>query len=171
MYTYRICLHIPRRHRNSRQTLHYEAANGNSHCKKHVHTVVDQSIVIALQHTATHLNTHCNTLQPNATHCNTLQHTAIHCNILQYTAIHCSTLQYTATHCNTQTETLGDEIMSMTLNTLQHTAIHCNILQQTGGHIGGQDHDHDIEHTATHCDTLQHTATRRRTQLWTRSQS
>ena len=34
----------------------------------------------ALQHTAQHTATHCNTLQHTATHCNTLQHAATHCN-------------------------------------------------------------------------------------------
>ena len=55
----------------------------------------------ALQHTATHTATHCQTLPHTASHRNALQHTATHCNTLQHTARHCSTLQHTATHCNT----------------------------------------------------------------------
>ena len=94
-------------------------------------------------HTATHGNTHCNTLQHTrcaalqavrrvslvvgveATHCNALPRTATHCNKLQHTCCVCvtgggcrrraHTLQHTATHCNT----------------LQRTATHCNALQHT----------------------------------------
>jgi len=54
------------------------------------------TVIVCLQHTATH----CNTLQHTATHCNTLQHTASHCITLHHTASHCNTLQHTATHCN-----------------------------------------------------------------------
>jgi len=55
--------------------------------QKHMH---------ALQHIATHCNTHI-TIQANTQ----LQHTATHCNTLQHTATYCNTLQHTATHCNT----------------------------------------------------------------------
>jgi len=41
-----------------------------------------------LQLTATHCNTHCNSLQHTATHCNSRQHTATHCNSLRHNRIH-----------------------------------------------------------------------------------
>jgi len=88
-----------------------------THCKTTTHK-------IALQHTATHKNLHCDTPQNaiirTATHCNTrlffansyLRHQLSRCNKLQqnnkqiHTAPHCNTLQHTkictATHCNTR---------------------------------------------------------------------
>jgi len=117
-----------------------------------------------LQHTATHCNTHCNTLQHTATHCNNsvwlwiLWHegrmTATHCNTLQLNATHCKTLQHTAS-ITSGTEFCGTKVSwvqqtSTHCNTMHHTATHCNILQ----------------HTATHCNTLQHTATHCNNSVW-----
>ena len=124
----------------------------------------------ALQHTATHCNTHiiCSSLSAVLlevidTKCiivcscllRALQHTAAHCNTLQRTATHCNALQRTATHCNT----------------LQHTAKRCNTLQHTHHLLKppastARSHRHKMYNcllvpsasTATHCNILQHTA-------------
>jgi len=57
-----------------------------------------------MQHTATHCNTHCNTLQHTATHCNTLQHTAtqvhegimLHIHITESHVTHVDVALYTS---------------------------------------------------------------------------
>jgi len=51
-----------------------------------------------MQHTATHCNTHCITLQHvlhrTTTLCSTVQHSATLCNTLQHSAAHCNSLQH-----------------------------------------------------------------------------
>jgi len=65
-----------------------------------------------LQHTATPIHAHCNTLQPSTTkasaHYQSLQHTVVHCNTLQHSRTH------TATRCN--------------VASLQLTVVHCALL-------------------------------------------
>ena len=86
-------------------------SSDSTEAEKHAHT--------ALQHTATHCNTHtfalsgapAYALQHTATHCNTLQHTATHCNTLQHSRTHSHSQAHQHTHCNR-------------LNPLQHTLAH-----------------------------------------------
>ena len=75
------------------------------------------AIICGEKTTATHCNTHYNTLQHTATHSTT------HCNTLQQLryAIICGG-KTTATHCNTHYNTLQ--------NTATHSTTHCNTLQQ-----------------------------------------
>jgi len=101
-----------------------------------------------------HIDSHCNTLQPNATQvltpsANLLYH--MYTNICILIATHCNTLQHAATHCNTSAHVLCQlavayvhEHIYSHCNTLQHTATRCNALQ----------------HAATHCNTLQHKCSR-----------
>jgi len=121
-------------------TLQHTATHCNTLQLKHVFhfRILPPSTV------ATHIATHCSTLQHTAAHCNTLQHTATHCNTLQHIAVHDNTLQHTTTHCST----------------LLHAATHCNILQHTitpcNYHLTLHTHLYSCTssgatHTTTHC--------------------
>jgi len=114
--------------------IHVSIYSATHHCNK--------TLVLLMQHTATHYNT----LQHTATHCNTLQHTATHCNTLLHTERHCFILQHTIMHCNTLQHTTVTTRATRLLyqaathyNTLQHIATHCNTPRRT----------------TTHCNTLQ----------------
>ena len=88
-----------------------------------------------------HIDSHCNTLQPNATQvltpsANLLYH--MYTNICILIATHCNTLQHAATHCNTSAHVLCQlavayvyEHIYSHCNTLQHAATHCN----TSAHV------------------------------------
>ena len=104
--------------------IHVSIYSATHHCNK--------TLVLLMQHTATH----CNTLQHTATHCNTLLHTERHCFILQHTIMHCNTLQHT-TVTTRATRLLYQAATHY--NTLQHIATHCNTPRRT----------------TTHCNTLQ----------------
>jgi len=122
-----------------------------------------ETVILSLQHTATH----CNTLQHTATHCNTILHTTTHYSTLQHAATYCNTLQHAATHCNTLSfiSLTESPLTTVTCHGTQHTCDMSHVHESP--HTCGMSLEtvaatrcNMLQHAATCCDTLQHAATR-----------
>jgi len=82
-----IFTHLPTHPHAHTHTRSLFLLRAHTHTHKHMHSLsplppisLSFSRVHALQHTATHTATHCNTPQHTATHCSTLKFTATQCN-------------------------------------------------------------------------------------------